>query len=126
MNEKIDAGAQFLQTRICMNAELLRHYSQHLVDQKLTQRTSLIGAVAVMSSADDVHWLRKNRPNVKIPPEMLKRLESADDPEAEGIQICAETIRAMQEIPGLDGVNIVAVKDISLIPRVIAASGLQG
>jgi methylenetetrahydrofolate reductase (NADPH) len=124
LRKKIDAGAQFLQTRICMNVELLQHYCQYLVMRKIIQRTSLIGAVAVLRSAEDAHWLRDNRPNVKLPADMVERLENADDPEAEGIRICAETIRAMRKIPGIDGVNIVAVGDLEGIPRAIEQSGV--
>lgn len=126
MREKIDAGAQFIQTHICMDIELLRHYCRYLVENKLTQRTSVIGAAAVMSSVEDAQWLREHRPNVMLPTDVVQRLESADDPRAEGIRICGETIRAMSEIPGIEGVNVMAVRDLSVIPEAIQASELHG
>lgn len=122
--EKIDAGAQFLQTHICMDIELLRRYMKHLVSNKLIRRTSVIGAVAVLVSADDARWIRENRPNVMVPDKLVERLENAADPEEEGIMICAETIRAMREIPGIDGVNIMASQDLSAIPKALRAAGL--
>ena len=125
MREKIDAGAQFLQTRICMNVELLRRYCEFLVAEKIVQRTSLIGSVAVLRSVEDAHWLRDNRPNVKLTEEIIQRLENADDAEAEGIRICAETIRAMSEIPGIYGVNIVAIGNLEAIPQAIEQSGVN-
>jgi len=125
VREKIDAGAQFLQTHICLDVGLLRQYLNHLVANKLIQRTSVIGAVAVLGSADDVVWLRENRPNVMVPDDIVTRLENADDPRQEGIDICAETIRAMSEIPGLNGVSIMAARDLSAIPEVIRAAGLH-
>jgi methylenetetrahydrofolate reductase (NADPH) len=125
MREKIDAGAQFLQTRICMNIELMRRYCEFLVAERITQRTSLIGSVAVLRSVEDAHWLRDNRPNVKLTEEIVQRLENADDAEAEGIRICAETIRAMSEVPGIDGVNIVAVGNLEAIPQAIEQSGVN-
>jgi len=125
VREKIDAGAQFLQTHICMDVELLRHYLKHLVENKLIQRTSVIGAVAVLGDAGDAVWLRDNRPNVMLPDSVVERLENAADPRAEGIRICAETVRAMRDIPGLAGVNIMAARDLTAIPEVIREAGLH-
>ena len=123
--EKIDAGAQFVQTHICMDIELLRRYLRHLVENKLIQRTSVIGAVAVLADAEDAVWLRDNRPNVMLPDSIVERLQNAADPREEGIRICAETIRAMREIPGLSGVNLMATRDLTAIPEVIREAGLH-
>jgi methylenetetrahydrofolate reductase (NADPH) len=125
LREKIDAGAQFVQTHICMDIELLRRYLRHLVENKLIQRTSVIGAVAVLGDAEDAAWLRDNRPNVMLPDGIVERLQNAADPREEGIRICAETIRAMREIPGLAGVNLMATRDLTAIPEVIREAGLH-
>jgi methylenetetrahydrofolate reductase (NADPH) len=123
--EKIDAGAQFVQTHICMDVDLLRGYMKRLIGKKLIQRTSVIVAVAVIESADDARWLCENRPNVMLPGNIVTRLEQADDPRAEGIAICAETIRALREIPGIDGVSIMATRDLSSIPAAVLAARLD-
>jgi len=123
--EKIEAGAQFVQTHTCMDIELLRRYLKHLVREKLIQRTSVIVSLAVLASADDAQWLRDNRPNVMLPESIVERLKNADDPEAEGIRICVEIIHALQKIPGVDGVSIMAARDLAVIPKVIRAAGLS-
>jgi methylenetetrahydrofolate reductase (NADPH) len=125
LREKIDAGAQFVQTHICMDIEIMRSYLERLVESKLIQRTSVIGAVAVLESVEDERWLRENRPNVMVPDDVAERLERSGDPREEGIQICAEKIKAMREIPGIAGVNIMAARDLSTIPEVIRAAGLH-
>lgn len=125
LREKIDAGALYVQTHICMDVEILRSYLKHLVASGLIQRTSVIGAVAVLGAAEDERWLRENRPNVMIPNDAVERLEASSNPRDEGIQICAETISAMREIPGMAGVNIMAARDLSTIPEVIRAAGLH-
>jgi methylenetetrahydrofolate reductase (NADPH) len=122
--EKIDAGAQFVQTHTCMDVDLLRRYMRHLIDNKLLQRTSVIGAVAVLESADDAQWLRSNRPNVMIPDAVIERLENSANPRQEGINVCAETIRAMRDIPGIDGVSIMASKDLGSIAEAAHAASL--
>jgi methylenetetrahydrofolate reductase (NADPH) len=124
--DKVNAGAQFLQTHICMNATLLERYMKHLVANKLIRRVSVIGAVAVIADADDAIWLKENRPNVMLPDEFIERLRNADDPRAEGIRIAAETIRTMRDIPGMAGVSLMATRDLAAIPEVIEAAGLNG
>ena len=125
LREKVDAGAHYLQTHICMDVILLRRYLKHLVASKLIQRTNIIGAVAVLGSVDDAKWLRENRPNVMLPDSIFERLQKASDPRQEGILIAAETIREMAEMPGLVGVNLMASQDLTAIPEVIVAAGFD-
>lgn len=122
--EKIEAGAQFLQTHTCMNVEVLRRYTKRFVEKKFAQRASIIGSVAVLESADDVRWLREHRPNVIVPDPIIERLQDARRPQQEGIRICAETIMALREIPGIDGISIMATRDLSSIPKALRAAGL--
>ncbi|MDH4109343.1 MAG: methylenetetrahydrofolate reductase [Gammaproteobacteria bacterium] len=124
--EKIDAGAQFVQTHLCMNVELLRRYLRRLVSEGLTHKTSVVVSVAVLQSADDARWLKENRPNVMIPDDIISRMDQAKDPAAEGVQICAEIIRALRKVPGVEGVSIMATQDLTSIPRAIRAAGLGG
>jgi methylenetetrahydrofolate reductase (NADPH) len=124
LTEKVDAGAQFVQTHICMDTQVLRAYMNHLVAGKFIRRTSVIGAVAILESAEDAKWLMDHRPFVKIPGQAIDRLRAADDPKAEGMKICAETLRAMRKIPGMAGANIMAARDLNTIPEVIRMAGL--
>ena len=124
--EKIDAGAQFIQTHICMNTDLLQSFMKHLVTEGVVQRTSVIGAIAVLESADDARWLKDNRPNVIIPEALIERLECAGDPREEGLRICTETLQAMAGIPGIAGASIMAARDLTTIPEVISRAGLSG
>ncbi len=125
LEEKIHAGAQFIQTHICMNMDLLGKFMKYLVSEDLLQQTSVIGAVAVMESADDARWLKENRPNVMIPNALIERLEDAADPRDEGLTICAETLQEMMEMPGIVGANIMATRDLTTIPEAISRAGLS-
>lgn len=122
--EKIEAGAQFLQTHLCMDLRVLDPWMKYLVRHKLIRRTSVIVSVAVLESAEDAEWLRDNRPNTNIPNALVERLRSADDPQAEGIRIGAETLKAISKLPGVTGANIMASRNLAAIPDVIRAAGL--
>ena len=89
---KTSAGAQFMQMSICMDMDLLRRYMRHLIANKLIRRISVIAGTVILPSANAARWLIENRTNVKIPDEIINRLEQATDPEQEGIKICRRRI----------------------------------
>ncbi len=60
-----------------------------------------------------------------IPDSVIDRLEAADDPRAEGINICAEQLTQLAQIPGVSGANIMATSDLSDIPKAIAAATID-
>jgi methylenetetrahydrofolate reductase (NADPH) len=122
--EKIDAGAGYLQASICMDIEVLKTFMKRLVDNGIVRRTNIIGATAILGSAEDARWLRENRRNVLIPDSVVDRLEQASDPRQEGINICTEILQAMRDIPGISGANIMAARDLATIPETIDAAGL--
>ena len=124
LTNKIDAGAGFLQAHICMDIEVLKTFMKRLVDNGIVRRTRIIGATAILGSAEDARWLRENRPNVLIPDSVVDRLEQASDPRQEGIRICTEFLQAMRDIPGISGANIMAARDLATIPEAIDAAGL--
>ncbi|MGD9599812.1 MAG: methylenetetrahydrofolate reductase [Steroidobacteraceae bacterium] len=124
LTRKADAGAQFVQTHVCMNMPLLRHYMKHLAAHGLPRRLSVFVALAIPASADDARWLCENRPSIDIPPDIIRRIAQAADPEQESVRICAEQLQQLAEIPGVSGAHVVATRDLATIPAAIAAAGI--
>lgn len=122
--EKINAGAQFVQTPVCMDMDVLRNYMKHLVANQLVRRVSVIAGTAIFPSADAARWLRKNRLNVTIPKAVINRLKQANDPDLEGVRICTEQLQEMAEIPGVSGANIMSGGNVAAIVDAIGAAGL--
>ncbi len=108
-----------------MDMDILKSFINRLVDNGIVRRTNIIGATAILGSAEDARWLRENRRNVLIPDSVVDRLEQASDPRQEGINICTETLQAMLDIPGISGANIMAAQDLATIPEAIDAAGLR-
>ena len=123
---KVDAGAQFLQTQVCFDLNVLRKYAAQLVSLKLIQRCSVIADIAVFSSAQSARWLRDNLPHISVPNKVIRRLERAEDAEQEGADICAEYLRDLAGIPGISGANLISVGSPEMKVAAIAASGLRG
>ena len=122
---KTDAGARFLQTQMCFDAEKLRRYMAELVALRLTHRAHIVASVAILPSAEMARWVRDNVRGSVMPDAVIRRLTQAPDPEQEGIQLCAELIQEMKEIPGIGGVNVLTPGDVATIPAAIRAAGLE-
>jgi methylenetetrahydrofolate reductase (NADPH) len=125
LTSKADAGAQFIQLQLCHDLDLLRAYVDRIVAAKLTWRFQLLTGLAVFPSAEAARELRKARPDSVIPPEIVRRIERADDEAAEGIAVAAEQLQEIARIPGLSGVTLVTPGDPGAISAAIRASGLR-
>jgi 5,10-methylenetetrahydrofolate reductase len=125
LKARVNAGAHFLQSQFCFDTDAIRAYADALVSLKLTWKCAVIISLAVLPSANSAIWFKKNMPAVNIPVKLVERLDSASDPELEGIKICTELMQEISEIPGVSGVNLMTMGDPGLIPAVIKASDLR-
>ena len=120
--EKIDAGAQFVITHTCLDIDLIKNYMKRLVETQLLRRMHLIVGIAILKTAEDARWFRENRPNVNIPASIVTRLEEASDTNQEGIDICAEQLNELAQIPGVSGAHIIASNSVLNIPAAVEKS----
>ena len=121
---KIKSGADFVQTQTCLDPQLLRRYMEILVAAKVPWRCWVIASVPVLTSVDAARWLYENSRGAVIPAGLLKRFESANDPESFGIAYCAETIQAIKEIPSICGVNLSTTGDAEAIVAAVKQAGV--
>jgi len=122
---RVDAGVAFIQTQVCFNMKALRRYMTHLVDSRLTWRCAVIASLAVLPDAATARVLRHHLHGNVMPEKVVQRLAQAVDPEAEGVQLAAERIQRLREIPGISGVNLMTPGPPELIVEAIQAAGLQ-
>lgn len=120
-----EAGAQFIQTQVCYNLDLLRHWLDALVAARLTWRFSVVVSLAVLPSGQTARWMKEQMTDSKIPDALIQRLEGASDPEAEGVAICAETLDAVAAMPGVSGVHLLSTGEPELAAAALDASGLR-
>jgi methylenetetrahydrofolate reductase (NADPH) len=123
---KADAGADFVQTQFCMDADVVRRYAARLLALGLARRVPILIGVAPIPSARSARWMREKLFGTLIPDAVVERLERARDPRAEGRAICVEVIREIAAIPGIAGAHVMAPRDHAALAEVIAASGVAG
>ena len=119
------AGARFIQTQLCFDTDVLRRYVGRLSAAKLTHRVHVIVSLGTLPSADTARWLRKHLRGSVMPKAVIRRMEQARDPEQEGVNICAELLQQVAEIPGVDGANLLTPGELETVPAAIRASGLR-
>jgi methylenetetrahydrofolate reductase (NADPH) len=122
---KAAVGARFMQTQLCFNMDILRHYMERFVAAKLTQNYSVMVSLSPLPSATTARWVKENMSGSRVPDALIQRLEDAKSPEQEGIAICAELMQEISGIPGVSGVNLMTTGDPKAIPAAIKASGLR-
>jgi len=119
---KAEAGADFVQTQFCMDTGVVRRYASRL--RELGFKPPILVGVAPIPSARSARWMREKLFGTIIPEAIVRRLEKAADPRAEGRRICVEVLRELAEIPGVAGAHVMAPMNFAEIPAAIEESGV--
>jgi methylenetetrahydrofolate reductase (NADPH) len=119
LKAKVDAGAQFVQTQICMDAGVAERYAQCLADNGLGHVHLLIGIVR-LRSARSARWVRDRLAGSIVPDAVVDRLERAADPMHEGGEICLELVERLTDLPHVAGVHIMAPGNEAGLAEVVA------
>ncbi len=117
LRAKLAAGAQFVQTQFCMDADVVRRYVAHLAEHGVS--AYLLIGVAPLRSAKSARWMRDKLYGTIMPDRCIARLEAAKDPQAEGVRICFELIRELSNIPQVAGCHVMAPGHDSALPEVL-------
>jgi methylenetetrahydrofolate reductase (NADPH) len=123
---KMQAGAEFIQTQFCMDADVVRRYAARLLDLGVAQRLPILIGIAPIPSARSARWMKEKLYGAIIPEGVVERLERTADPKAEGKKICVELLQQLVQIPGVAGAHVMAPAFHSAIGPVVEASGVLG
>jgi len=116
---KLAAGAEFFQSQLITDFDLLDKFMQQLGNP--SQKPILAG-IFLLKSAKNAQFINKYVPGVNIPDHIIDRLAKAEIPLNEGIAIAAEQVKAAQQI--CQGVHLMAVKTEHLIPQILDLAGI--
>ena len=125
LKDRAAAGAEFLQTQLCFNLDLLHDYLSCLVDLKVTWDYSVIVSLTPLPSLETAQWIREHYSDAKIPAAVMQQLEDAQDQRKEGIEICAGLMREMAALPGIAGINLMTTGDTDALIEAIRLSGVR-
>jgi methylenetetrahydrofolate reductase (NADPH) len=122
---KIDAGAQFVQTQFIFDVPAFAAWLARIRDVGLDQRCYILAGAGPVRSLRGLAHL-KRIPGVYVPDEVADRLTAAgaEGIRAEGEKLCAETIAALAQIPGVAGVHVMAINAEGVIPGILQQAGV--
>ncbi len=118
MEKKIKGGAQFFQTQAVYSPERVKDF----VKKSAPMGARILAGIVVIKSLKMAERLN-TIPGIKIPPEIMKEVESAGEKALDtGIDIAARTIKALRGVTA--GVHIMAVGMEERIPEILDRAGL--
>jgi methylenetetrahydrofolate reductase (NADPH) len=103
---KAEAGAEFVQTQMVFDAAEFGHWMELVRSAGLNRRLRVLAGIAPLRRQSIAWRLSRQAPGTAVPDWIIKRLEGASDPEAEGVTVAAETLRAIRSIDGVGGVHL--------------------
>ncbi|MDP6612758.1 MAG: methylenetetrahydrofolate reductase [Candidatus Hydrothermarchaeota archaeon] len=119
--KKIGAGAEFAQTQVVYDPEVLGE----LMDTTKHLGIPILVGIAPLKSIGMAKFMAKNVPGVVVPEEIMKRLEKAKDLKETAIDITAELLREIKEA-GFLGAHIMPVGMDYAVGEIISRSGVKG
>lgn len=122
LQNKVVGGVEFIQTQPVFDIDVFEKWMDRVAEAGVLDRISILAGVAALKSLEMAEYLQTHVAGFKIPPHIMDRLRSvpeADQP-SEGIKICLEQIKALQQIKGVKGVHIMSIGNEERIPEIIA------
>lgn len=125
LRAKVDAGARFLQSQLCLDVAVLRRYLQRFPATHLPRQCHVMVSLAVPATADAAVWMKERLRGALVPDGLVERLRQARDPAAVAVEACAGILREVAGIPGVAGARFLGPVDPDLLRAVVAASDLR-
>ncbi|MFC1838584.1 methylenetetrahydrofolate reductase [Thermodesulfobacteriota bacterium] len=117
---KINAGADFVQTQCIYNMERFREFMKMAVDMGLHEKCYILAGVTPMKSVGMARYMSKSVPGMDVPEELIERLRGAGKGKIadEGIKIAVEQIEEFKEMEGVAGVHLMAIEWEHRVPEI--------
>ena len=124
--KKVAAGVEFIQTQCIFNLAKFREWMKGIVDRGLHEKVFILGGVTPFKSFGMARYMANNVPGMDVPEELLKRMKDTpkEKQAEEGITIAVETIKQLQEMPGVAGVHIMAIEWEQKVGEIAEKAGL--
>ena len=112
---KIKNGATFFQTQAIYNPETL----QSIIEIKEKTDIKIFAGFIPIKSVKMANYLNTKVPGITVPENIIKLMETTNDPQSTCIQISKEIISEIKDMKGIDGIHIMALGWEHLIPKMI-------
>ena len=120
MEQKKQAGAEFIQTQMVMNPYVLENFCREVADPLAIP---VLAGVFLLKSAKNAQFINNVVPGACIPDKIISRLDNAKDSKAEGILIAAEQVKQYSGLA--KGIHLMAIKAEDTIPEILSKASIS-
>jgi len=124
LEKKINAGADFIQTQCIFDMDRFERWMEQVRERGLHKKAKIVAGLMPLKSHKAAKYMQKFVSGMVVPDEIIERMEKAEDKKAEGVELCVEQIKHLQQIEGVAGVHIMAVNWEEIIPTIVEKAGL--
>jgi methylenetetrahydrofolate reductase (NADPH) len=120
--KKVNAGAQFFQTNIVLDADALEEWLNEIAKRNILDKVYILIGIAPLKNYKTAAYMKNNVPGVFVPEKVLKRMEDAKNKgneQEEGVQITLELIEKIKTKQGVHGIHLMAVGWEEIVPRIV-------
>ncbi len=124
LEKKIEAGADFVQTQCILDMERFERFMEMVRERGLHERVYICAGLMPVKSPRMARYMQTSVPGMLVSEEFCQRLEKAENPKEEAINITVDYIKRCQQIEGVRGVHIMAVAWEEIVPTIVEKAGL--
>jgi methylenetetrahydrofolate reductase (NADPH) len=125
LEEKIDAGADFVQTQIVYDVDAFGEWAENARSRGILQRAFVIAGVAPPRGPKSARFMRDHLPGVVVPDRVIDQLERAGpDAAATGVRLTVDVVARLRAIDGIAGVHVMGLGHEESVRAVIEGAGL--
>jgi methylenetetrahydrofolate reductase (NADH) len=126
LEEKAEAGADFVQTQIVFDVEAFEAWAEQARSRGILERMFVLAGVAVARGPKSARFIRDHLPGVAVPDRVIDLLEEAGpDAEAEGVRLTVEVVAKLKAIQGIAGIHVMGLGRMDPVRHVIESAGLM-
>lgn len=124
MGKKLQAGAQFFQTQAIFDVEGFADWMKDVRELGYHKQAYILAGIIPIKTAKSLKIMNDTVAGIRIPLELIKRMDAAQNQEEEGMKITLEIIEAVRKIDGVAGIHLMPVSSEQITPIVVEMAGL--
>lgn len=125
LEKKINAGAQFIQTQLVYDIEVLTRWLEALDRRDLLEKTHILVGIGPLRSVKVARYMQENIPDIEIPLSLIEKLEKSRNPKETGLEITLELVHNVRNLPGVSGIHVMALGWEKILPRLLCKVGMM-
>lgn len=123
--KKVNAGAQFFQTNLIFDPGTLDGWLEELDKRNVLDKVYIMAGIAPLKNFKVAEYLHTKVPGVRLPVNLLERMEKAGEQSSIGIDIALEFIDSLKRKKGISGIHIMTLGWEEAVPKIVEGSGVM-